>query len=125
MNKRKVTGNDVLDFDKYYNGKEESPVFKKEYINVKDKLFVPVDDLGLMSLSKNTSEEVILHQFVKDTRQNKFVTREKPPINLFQKVYAVASSDLSVDSSNSYEVFNLSNILKSRINAYRLQNELH
>ena len=45
MNKRKVTGNDVLDFDKYYNGKEESPVFKKEYINVKDKLFVPVDDL--------------------------------------------------------------------------------
>ncbi len=123
MKQHRITGNDVLDFDRYYNGKEESPVFRKQYIDIKNKLFVPVDDLGLLSLSNNISDEVILHQFVKDTKQNNFVIKETPPINLFQKVYAVASSDLSVDSSKSYEVFNLSNILKSRINAYRLQNE--
>lgn len=123
MNQRKATGNDVLDFDKYYNGKEESPVFRKQYIDTRNKLFIPVDDLGLLSLSNNISGEVILHQFVKDSKQNKFVTNEKPPVNLFQKVYAVTSSDLSVDSSHAYEVFNLSNILKSRINAYRMQNE--
>lgn len=35
---------------------------------------------------------------------------ENPPLDLFQKVYAVTSSDLSVDSFHSYEVFNLGHI---------------
>ncbi len=117
------TGNDVLDFNRYYKGKDESPIFRKQYIDLNDKLFIPIDDLGLLQLSKNPEREVILHQFVKDSRQNKFVLNEKPPLDIFQKVYSVTSSDLSVDSLHSYEVFNLGNILKSRINAYRLQNE--
>lgn len=123
MKKDFPTGNDVLDFNRYYNGREEPPIFRKQYIDLKNKLFVPVDDLGLLQLSKNPQEEVILHHFVNDRRQNKFVFGEKPPLELFQKVYAVTSSDLSVDSARSYELFNLGNILKSRINANRLQNE--
>lgn len=123
MTKTNFTGNNVLDFNRYYNGKEEPPLFRKQYIDLNDKLFIPVDDLGLLCLSDNPSDNVILHHFVKDKRQNKFVFNENPPLDLFQKVYAVTSSDLSVDSANSYEIFNLSNILKARINAYRLQNE--
>ena len=123
MKKDFSTGNDVLDFNRYYNGREEPPIFRKQYIDLQNKLFVPVDDLGLLQLSKNPQEEVILHHFVNDRRQNKFVFSEKPPLELFQKVYAVTSSDLSVDSEMSFELFNLGNILKARINANRLQNE--
>lgn len=117
------TGNDVLDFNCYFEGKNEPPIFRKQFIDLRNKIFVPVDDLALMQLSKNPANEVILHHFVKDNRQNKFVFNQSPPLSLFQKVYAVTSSDLSVDSNNSYEIFNLSNILKARINAYRMQNE--
>ena len=118
-----LTGNDVLDFNRFYNGKEEPPIFRKQFIDLKDKIFVPIDDLALMKLSENPQNNVVLHHFVKDTRQNKFVFNENPPFDLFQKVYAITSSDLSVDSANSYEIFNLCNILKARINAFRLQNE--
>ena len=123
MKKSFQTGNDVLDFNRYYKGKEEPPLFRKQYIDLKDKIFIPIDDLGLLKLSKSPENEVIVHQFVKDSRQNKFVINETPPLDLFQKVYAVTSSDLSVDSVNSYDIFNLGNILKARINAFRLQTE--
>ena len=123
MRRNFFTGNDVLDFNRYYNGREEPPIFRKQHIDLKNKLFIPVDDLGLLKLSKNPQEDVILHHFVKDNRQNKFVFGEKPPLELFQKVYAVTSSDLSVDSRRSFELFNLGNILKAHINANLIQNE--
>ena len=66
-----LTGNDVLDFNCFYNGKEEPPIFRKQFIDLKDK----------------------------------FVFNENTPFDLFQKVYAITSSDLSVDSANSYEIF--------------------
>ena len=119
----RLTGNDVLDFSRYFNGKNEPPLFQKQYIDLQKKLFIPIDDLGLLVLSPNISENVILHHFVKDCRQNSFVFYEKPPMDLYQKVYAVISSDLSVDSLHSFKPFNEGNILKARINACRLQNE--
>lgn len=119
----KTTGNDVLDFSRYFNGNNEPPLFRKQYIDFKNKLFIHVDDPGLFVLSNNLKKNVILHHFVEDKKQNSFVMNKNPPLNLYQKAYAVTSSDLSVDSLHTFKPFNDSNILKARINAYRLQNE--
>lgn len=60
MKKFLQTGNDVLDFNQYYNGKEKPPIFRKQYIDLNNKLFIPVDDLGLLNLSEKLEDEVIL-----------------------------------------------------------------
>lgn len=119
----KKSGNDVLDYSKYFNGKNEPPLFYRQIIDPKNKLFVPVDDLELINISKNIKQDVILHHFVWDKKQNKETFCKFPPIKIYDKVYAVCSKDLSVDSKNMFDCFNNSNILKSRIDAYRLQTE--
>lgn len=119
----KLTGNDALDFSRYYNGRDEPPVFRRQYIDLKDKLFVPIDDPNLLSLSSKPEEDVIFHHFVKDRRQNQFVLRKNPPAGLYRSAYALTSSDLSVDSGGTFSCFNAGNIMKARISAFRMQNE--
>ena len=45
-----LTGNDVLDFNRFYNGKEEPPIFRKQFIDLKDKFFVPISYIKFKNL---------------------------------------------------------------------------
>ena len=45
-----LTGNDVLDFNRFYNGKEEPPIFRKQFIDLKDKIFVPISYIKFKNL---------------------------------------------------------------------------
>lgn len=120
-----MTGNDVIDFAKYYNGKDETPHFYMEYLDLKNKFFVPIDDVSLSKkLCKNTKKDAILHYFAKDTKQNRLIKNISADYTLHKKFYAVCSPDFSVDSNGCYACFNNSNILKSRICAYKWQSSL-
>ena len=119
-----MTQNDVMDYAKYFNGKNEQPHFYNEHLEIEHKLFVPTDDFNLgQKLSKNSKEEIILHYFEYDTKQNKLIRNNLADLNLHQKVFATTSPDFSVDSNNCFSCFNETNILKSRICAYRWQSE--
>lgn len=119
------TLNDVLNYSKYYFGKNEPPVFHNEMVNIFEKVFVPIDDYAICNkLQLKGREEVILHYFVKDTCQNRLLLNNNADKKIHSKVYAVTSPDFSADSDNCYSCLNESNILKSRICAYRWQSEL-
>lgn len=120
-----ATLNDVMDYSKYFSGKNEPPIFCHEYIDLNDKLFVPEDDFKLaQTLTSNTKENVILHYFEYDKNQNRLIINNNADRELHNKVFAVTSPDFSVDSNNCWSCFNEGNILKSRICAYRWQTEL-
>lgn len=119
-----MTMNDVMDYAKYYNGKDEPPRFYHEHFDLKDKLFVPVDDVSLgKRLCKDTAKAAILHYFVADGKQNRLLRNGMTDSALHKKFYAVCSPDPSVDSANCWGCFNNANILKARITAYRWQQE--
>ena len=119
-----ATLNDVIDYSKFYVGKDESPFFYHENFDLKDKLFVPVDDFKLaQKLTDSPKENVVLHYFVHDTKQNRLLLNNLADKNLHQKVYAVTSPDFSADSGNCWSCLNEANILKSRICASRWQQE--
>lgn len=114
--------NDVIDFVKYYNGRDESPYFFHEYLDARRKLFIPIDDVSLgEKLCKNTRERAILHHFVADCKQNRLLCNPKADSALHKKFYAVCSPDPSVDSKNCWGCLNNANILKARIIAYLWQ----
>lgn len=95
-----MTMNDVIDFAKYYNGKDEPPRFCYERFDVRGKLFVPVDDVSLgKQLCKDTREDAILHYFVADGKQNRLLRNPLADSALHKKFYAVCSPDPSVDST--------------------------
>ena len=120
-----ATLNDVMDYSKFFFGKDEPPIFYNEKFELKNKLFVPVDDFKICEkLDYNSKDDVILHYFVKDSCQNRLIINNFADKKLHSKVYAVASPDFSADRNNCYSCFNESNILKSRICAYRWQSEL-
>jgi len=58
-----LTGNDVLAFNRFYNGKEEPPIFKKQFIDLKDKIFLPLSYIKIKNLIKyhNNKADSILH----------------------------------------------------------------
>ena len=119
-----ATLNDVLDYAKFYSGKNEPPRFCREYIDLKEKMFAPTDDFKLaQKLSDNTRKNVVLHYFEYDSKQNRLLLNNLADRDLHKKVFAVASPDFSADSNNCWSCFNESNILKSRICAYRWQEE--
>lgn len=119
-----ITQNDVMDFSKYFFGKNEPPPFNHEYFDLDNKIFVPIDDFKITKkLSLQSKNDVILHHFVKDTHQNRLLRNYCIDKDLHSKVYAVTSPDFSVDSKKSYSCFNEANILKSRICAYQWQSE--
>lgn len=119
-----ATLNDVIDYSKFYRGKDEPPFFWREYIDVKDKLFVPEDDFTLArNLSENTKKDVILHYFEHDSKQNRLLRNNLADRELHKKIFAVASPDFSADSKNCWSCLNEANILKSRICAHRWQTE--
>ena len=61
-----LTGNDVLDFNRFYNGKEEPPIFRKQFIDLKDKILVP--------LSVNSKKQIGHSEFKTCVRMNKSKT---------------------------------------------------
>ena len=119
-----ATLNDVIDYSKFYRGKDEPPFFYHENFDLKDKIFVPADDFKLaQKLTDSTKENAVLHYFVHDTKQNRLLLNNLADKNLHQKVYAVTSPDFSADSANCWSCLNEANILKSRICASRWQQE--
>ncbi|MCI5523634.1 MAG: DUF4417 domain-containing protein, partial [Spirochaetia bacterium] len=119
-----ATLNDVMDYSKFYNGKDEPPFFQREYFDLQNKLFVAEDDFSLaQKLTNNAKKNVVLHYFEHDAKQNRLLKNNLADKNLHQKVYAVTSPDFSADSNNCWSCLNEANILKSRICAYRWQNE--
>lgn len=120
-----MTLNDVIDYSKFFNGKDDPPVFRHEYFDLSNKIFVPADDFKLaQNLVSNTKEEVIIHHFEYDSRQNRLLINNLADKSLHQKVFAVTSPDFSADSNNCWSCLNEGNILKSRICAFRWQSEL-
>lgn len=111
-----MTSNDVTDYAKYFNGKDEPPRFYNEYFDLQKKLFVPVDDVALgEKLCENTKENAVLHYFVQDEKQNRILRNPFIDNELHKKFYAVCSPDPSVDSTRCFGCFNESNIMKARI----------
>ena len=118
------TLNDVIDYSKFYSGKDEPPFFYHEYFELKNKLFVPSDDFKLaQKLTDNVKENVVLHYFEHDTKQNKLLANNFADVKLHSKVFAVASPDFSADGGSCWSCLNEANILKSRICAFRWQQE--
>ena len=118
-----ATLNDVVDFAKFYKGKEEPPVFCREVFDVRGKLFVPFDDYKtIKNLKVNPKNDVILHYFVNDSRQNILFHDVGAHREAHSKVYATTSPDFSVDSSQCFSCLNIGNILKARILAFLWQN---
>ena len=116
--------NDVTTYSKYYNGVNEPPPFYNEHFDFEDKIFVAAHDYKFAyNFTENPKENAILHYYEYDTNQNKLQTNNLADRNLHNKFYAVTSPDFSADSSNCWSCFNESNILKSRICAYRWQTE--
>lgn len=119
-----ATLNDVMDYAKFYMGKDEPPRFCHEYFDLKGKLFAATDDFKLAQrLTDNTREEVVLHYFEHDTKQNRLLANNLADRELHKKAFAAASPDFSADSGGCWSCLNEGNILKSRICAYRWQNE--
>ncbi len=119
-----ATLNDVIDYSKFYGGKDEPPQFLHEHFELIGKVFVPADDFKLaQKLTDSPNENVILHYFVHDSKQNRLLLNNLADKNLHQKVYAVTSPDFSADSKNCWSCLNEANILKSRICASRWQQE--
>lgn len=119
-----ATLNDVIDYSKFYDGKDEAPFFYHENFNLKGKLFVPADDFKLgQKLIDFPKENIVLHYFIHDSKQNRLLLNNLADKNLHQKVYAVTSPDFSADSANCWSCLNEANILKSRICASRWQQE--
>lgn len=118
------TLNDVMDYARFFHGKDEPPPFYRTSLDLNEKIFVPTDDAPLgFSLCENPKEKIILHYFEHDTKQNRLLRSNFADEALHQKVYAAASPDFSADSSNCFSCLNEANILKSRICAYRWQVE--
>ena len=119
-----ATLNDVMDYAKFYTGTDEPPRFCREHFDLNGKLFVATDDFKLaQKLTSDTKENVVLHHFEHDTKQNRLLVNNLADRELHGKAFAVASPDFSVDSKNCWSCLNECNILKSRIYAYRWQNE--
>ena len=119
-----VTLNDVIDYSKFYNGKDEPPQFFHEHFELADKIFVPADDFKLgQKLTDSIKENIVLHYFIHDSKQDRLLLNNLADKNLHQKVFAVTSPDFSADSGNCWSCLNEANILKSRICASRWQQE--
>lgn len=111
-----MTQNDVIDFSKYFSGQNIPPAFFHEYIDLKDKIYIPVDDLKIVNkLGLVTREQVILHYFAKDNCQNRLFGNICADKSLHEKVFATTSPDFSVDSNHCWRCLNEANILKARI----------
>lgn len=41
------TGNDAIDYSRFYDGKDDPPMFYREYLDLKNKTFIPNDDFSL------------------------------------------------------------------------------
>lgn len=118
------TGNDVIDYSRFYNGKDEPPMFYCEYIDLKNKIFIPNDDFSLaQKIEIKTKTNGILYYFSYDSTQNRLIHNPLADRKLHSKFYAVCSPDFSADSSNCFPIFNEANILKARINASLWQSE--
>lgn len=116
--------NDVMKYSKYYSGTDEPPRFYHEVFDLKNKMFAATDDFKLAKkLTDNTKENVILHYFEYDSKQNRLLANNLADRGLHRHVFAAASPDFSADSSNCWSCLNDANILKSRICAFRWQNE--
>ena len=120
--------NDVLKYAKYYCGKDEPPAFYNEEFDLSDKIFFPRDDVGLKEKllgkrRKGTSENCVLHYFVRDKAQCKLTESFASDRALHQRFYAVCSPDFSVDSAHCFSAFNNAAILKNRLCASLWQSE--
>lgn len=117
--------NDVINYAKFYRGSEEPPAFRREeLLDLREKLYVPFDDCKVVkSLNVNPKQDVVLHYYVKDCKQNILMKNPGAHRKEHSMVYASTSPDFSVDSMHCYSCLNISNILKSRIVANIWQNK--
>lgn len=119
-----MTMNDVMDYSRYFSGYDEPPPFYHETFDLLYKIFVPIDDFSLgIKLCDNPKDNLVLHHFAYDKVQNRLLINNFADSKLHEKVFAVTSPDFSADSNNCFSCFNIGNILKARICAYRWQNE--
>ena len=118
--------NDVIDFSRYYFGSDAPPSFHKELMDMRGKIFIPYDDYKMIQKLdiQHPENDVILHYYVHDSRQNVLLSKPKAHLLHHREVFAVMSPDFSVDSAHCYSCLNEGNILKSRIIAYIWQSEL-
>lgn len=118
------TGNDVIDYSRFFSGNDEPPMFYHEYLDLKNKTFIPNDDFLLAEkIGIKTQTDGILYYFSYDSTQNRLIHNPLADKKLHSKFYAVCSPDFSADSSNCFSLFNEANILKARINASLWQSE--
>lgn len=112
----KLTSNDVIDFARFYNGKDEPPRFYREAVDFSNKVFIPQDDVALAKkLNVNTRRDGILHYFVRDSCQNRLLKNPLADKRIHKRFFAVCGPDFSVDSERCFSCFNHANILKARI----------
>lgn len=91
----------------------EIPMFYRQSIDVRDKIFVPYDELE--SVSKSVPlEKLVPHFFIDDKKQVNFACNPDGHSELLDKVYAVFSTDFSV-FTNTYPQFNNALLLLNRL----------
>lgn len=100
------TQNDVIDFSQFYKGADEPPRFYREHFDVRDKAFIPNDDVSLaQKLGIDTRKNGILHYFSNDGTQNRLIRNPHANDEIHAKFYAVCTPDFSVDSSRCFSCF--------------------
>lgn len=89
------------------------PKFYRQNIDLRNKVFVPYDELEYVSKSVPL-ERLIPHFFIEDAKQVNFACNPDGHSELLDKVYAVFSTDFSV-FTNTYPQFNNALLLLNRL----------
>lgn len=93
--------------------RESPPRFFKQHFSLKDKFFIPYDELKTYC-KVYKSENVIPHFFIDDSKQTCFASHPDAHSDLLDTVHALCSPDYSV-YTNVFAEFNISQILLSRL----------
>lgn len=111
-----MTENNFFTLCQKWSGFSDSkniPKFFRQSFNVKDKKFVPYDELSA-ALKTEQLKNLIPHFFIDDKKQVCFAGNPEKHSEILDKVFALCSTDFSV-FSNTYSQFNNAIILLNRL----------
>lgn len=111
-----MTENNFFTLCQKWSGFSDSkniPRFFRQSFNVKDKKFVPYDELSA-AVKTEHSKNLIPHFFIDDKKQVCFAGNPEKHSEILDKVFALCSTDFSV-FSNTYSQFNNAIILLNRL----------
>ncbi len=107
---------------KFYKNNENPPYFYKQYMDLRNKDFIPFDELSSFS-KKNSVNNCIPHFFIADEKQVAFASNPMKDSELINKAYAIFSTDFSAFTDTFPEFNNAMILLNRLIASYWQQND--